>query len=100
MDKQDFRMGWNAKGTVMRDLTDKRWIYGKGFVFLVTGSIAILILIMKHPEPETVILIAIAVFSFMRFYYFAFYVISNYVDGRYRFSGIISFFRYFLTRNR
>jgi hypothetical protein len=46
-------------------------------------------------------LLVISVWSFCRFYYFAFYVIEHYVDSGYRFSGLWSFAVYLLRlRNR
>jgi hypothetical protein len=43
-------------------------------------------------------LLAITIWCFCRSYYFAFYVIEHYVDPGYRFSGLGSFLRYFLSR--
>jgi hypothetical protein len=38
------------------------------------------------------------VWSFCRFYYFAFYVIEHYVDPSYRFSGLLSFALYLIQK--
>ena len=49
-------------------------------------------------SDTTGLLLAIAVWSFCRLYYFAFYVIENYVDDSYRFSGLWSFVKYLWNR--
>ena len=43
-------------------------------------------------------LLVIAIWSFCRFYYFAFYVIEHYVDPTYRFAGLSSFLKYLIGR--
>ncbi len=83
----------------MRDLKDKRWIYLKGFLFLVMGLMASAILIIECPTWKTAGMLALAVWCFARFYYFAFYVIEHYVDKGYKFSGLGSFIMY-LCRGR
>jgi hypothetical protein len=55
---------------------------------------------MEAPTLRTAALLAIAVWSFCRFYYFAFYVIEHYVDPSFRFSGLGDFLRYWWTRRR
>jgi hypothetical protein len=82
----------------MKDITDPTWIKVKGLLFLVMGFAALALLILDNPTWKTVLLLLLAVWSFCRFYYFAFYVIEHYVDPNYRFSGLISFLRYFLRR--
>src|SRR4051794_22960546 len=82
----------------MADLKNPRWIYAKGFLFLLTGTVASALLICEHPTWPVVGLLAVAVWSFARFYYFTFYVIEHYVDPGYRFAGLWSFARYLLRR--
>ena len=82
----------------MKDLTSPTWIKVKGLLFLVMGSAATALLILDNPTWKTVLLLLLAVWSFCRFYYFAFYVIEHYVDAGYRFSGLLSFLRYLLRR--
>ncbi len=79
------------------DLKDSRLIYLKGFLFLFMGTAAVAILLVEHPEVRFALLLGIAIWSFCRFYYFAFYVISHYVDDRFKFAGLISFAEYLLT---
>jgi len=85
---------------MMGDLTDPRLILAKGFLFLVAGALASALLILQNPTFRTAILLCVAIWSFCRFYYFAFYVIEHYVDGRFRFSGLWSFAAFLLERWR
>ena len=82
----------------MRNLKSSRAIYAKGLLFLVIGMAAAGLVVLENPTPKTGLLLAIAVWSFCRFYYFAFYVIEHYLDESYRFSGLWSFARYVLRQ--
>jgi len=84
----------------MKDLTNPAWIKVKGLLFLLTGLAAGILIFLDNPTWKTAVLIALAVWSFCRFYYFAFYVIEKYVDPGYKFSGLISFARYLLQKRR
>ena len=75
----------------MSDLKSPRLIIAKGFLFLLCGMLAAGLLLYEHPTLRVGVLLVLAVWCFSRFYYFAFYVIEKYVDGRYRFSGLGSF---------
>lgn len=83
---------------MLGDLKNSRIIIAKGFLFLFTGCIAVGLLIVDHPDVRTGLLLVITVWSFCRFYYFAFYFIQHYVDPSYRFSGLTSFLRYLWNR--
>jgi hypothetical protein len=82
----------------MADLKNPKLIYAKGFLFLFAGVLAGGIVIADHPTLRTAALLALCVWSFARFYYFAFYVIEHYVDRSYRFASLTSLARYLLTR--
>ena len=84
----------------MKVLTDPRWIKVKGILFLILGILSAGLILYERFEVRTAILLSIVVWSFCRFYYFAFYVIEHYVDSRYRFSGLCSFVRYMLTNRQ
>ena len=84
----------------MGDLKDPRLIYLKGFLFLVTGILAASLILIESPTIRTAFLLGIAIWSFCRLYYFMFYVIEKYVDGKYRFSGIHSFLLYLLRERK
>ena len=83
----------------MRDLTSPAWIKAKGGLFLLLGLLAAGLIFVQHPTWQIAALLAIAVWAFCRFYYFAFYVIEQYVDPTFRFSGLLSFARYLIRRN-
>lgn len=80
----------------MKDLQSKRLILGKGWLFLFQGLLAGGLLLWACPSWTNAALLGIALWSFCRFYYFAFYVIEHYVDPSFRFAGLWHFFRYSL----
>ena len=82
----------------MKNLTNARWIKLKGILFLLLGMLSAASLLHEHPTLSAAFLIAAAVWSFCRFYYFAFYVIEHYVDPSYRFSGLLSFAAYLIQK--
>ena len=84
----------------MKDLTSSFWIKFKGLMFLVIGIVAAVLIFLDNPTWRTTVLLAVAIWSFCRFYYFAFYVIEKYVDPGYKFSGLFSFVKYLLQRRR
>jgi hypothetical protein len=78
------------------DLTSPRWIKFKGFLFLLLGTVAAGLILLEHPSWRVGLLLGVTIWSFCRFYYFAFYVIEKYVDPSFRFAGLSSFVRYFI----
>jgi len=82
----------------MKTLTDVRWIGFKGLLFLFLGLLSATLLFFEHPSLRVALLTVIAVWSFCRFYYFAFYVIEHYVDPSYKFSGLLSFAVYLIQK--
>lgn len=84
----------------MKDLSNPFWIKLKGLLFLFIGIAAAILLFLDSPTLRTAVLLVIAIWSFCRFYYFAFYVIEKYVDPGYKFSGLLSFARYLFQRRR
>jgi hypothetical protein len=82
----------------MKNLTSPAMIKLKGILFLLIGLMAALLLILEQPTLKVGVLLAVCIWCFCRFYYFAFYVIQNYVDPSYRFSGLWSFACYMMKR--
>ena len=80
--------------SLTRDLQSSRVIYIKGFLFVAMAILSSVILIAKTMRWDVGLLLAITVWASCRAYYFAFYVIEKYVDGEYRFSGLIDFLWY------
>jgi len=84
----------------MKALTNPAWIKAKGFLFLFLGLLSATLLFSEHPTLRVALLLILAVWCFCRFYYFAFYVIEHYADPNYRFSGLLSFARYWIRKQR
>jgi hypothetical protein len=83
---------------IMKDLTSATWIKVKGILFLLIGLVSAALILLDDLNWKTAALLALAIWSFCRFYYFAFYVIEKYVDPTYKFSGLFSFVKYLLKR--
>ena len=84
----------------MADLTDPRLIKLKGLLFLFLGLLSAGLLLFHAPDFTVALLLGIAIWSFCRFYYFAFYVIQHYVDPGFKFAGLWDFARYLLRRKK
>ena len=84
----------------MEDLKNRKLIWCKGGLFLLLGIGSSILLVLQAPTLSVCLLLLLSVWAFCRAYYFAFYVIEHYVDPDYRFSGLISFARYALRKNR
>jgi len=82
----------------MTDLKNPTIIWLKGLLFLVLGILASALLLFESPNLRVAVLLAIAIWAFCRSYYFAFYVIEHYVDGSYKYAGLVSFVRYMVRR--
>jgi hypothetical protein len=83
----------------MKQLTNPRWITAKGMLFLFLGLGSGTLLFLERPTAKVGLLLAVAVWSFCRFYYFAFYVMQNYVDASYKFTGLLSLARHWIEKN-
>lgn len=84
----------------MKDLSNPFWIKLKGILFLLIGIVAVVLIFLDNPRWQTGGLLIVAIWSFCRFYYFAFYVIEKYVDSQYKFSGLIDFAKYLFKRRK
>ena len=84
----------------MKDLSNPFWIKLKGLLFLLIGVTAAVLVLLDNLKWQTAGLLALAIWSFCRAYYFAFYVIEKYVDPGYKFSGLISFVKYFFQSRK
>ena len=82
----------------MADIKSPTVIWIKGVLFLLLGVLASVLLVLHAPNVTVALLLCLSVWAFCRFYYFAFYVIEHYVDADYRFSGLLSFLRYALSK--
>jgi hypothetical protein len=84
----------------MKELTRPGWIKLKGVLFLLLGFGSATLLFFERPTLRVAALLAVAIWSFCRFYYFAFYVLERYVDPSFRFSGLAAFARHLFTTSR
>jgi len=85
---------------MLGDLQSKRLIHLKGWLFLFLGLLSASILIAETLSWKISFLLLLSIWSFCRFYYYAFYVIEKYTDPQFKFAGILSFLRYFLSKKR
>ncbi|MCX7008929.1 MAG: hypothetical protein NTY53_17065 [Kiritimatiellaeota bacterium] len=79
------------------DLKNPKWMYLKATLFILIGTICFTVVLLENRTLTTAALLVLMVWAFCRAYYFAFYVIEKYIAPDFRFSGLLSFFRY-LTR--
>ncbi len=82
------------------DIKSPRLLYLKGVLFLFAGIFAAGLLLAESPTLRSTALLLTCIWCFSRAYYFAFYVIEHYVDPTYRFSGLLEFLRYAVTKRR
>ena len=91
---------YGTQGGNVTDLESKQLIYLKGFLFLVILLASAGLLYARSPALATACLLALVIWSAARLYYFMFYVIEKYVDGAFRFSGILPFLRYLVAKRK
>lgn len=84
----------------MADLKNSRVIKLKSILFLLLGILSSALLLVHAPDIRIALLLLIAIWSFCRFYYFAFYVIQHYVDPGFKFAGLWDFTRYLIGRKK
>ena len=84
----------------MADIEDSRLLYVKGGLFVLAGTLACCLILLEYPSWKLALLLALAIWAFARAYCFAFYVVQHYVDGEYRFAGLLHFLLYCLARRR
>ena len=84
----------------MRDLRSPNSIKWKAVLFLFLGLLSSVLLLLYAPMLRIFVLLILAIWSFCRFYYFAFYVIEHYIDPSFRFSGLFSVGHYLLSQGR
>ena len=83
------------------DLTYKRWIIAKGFLFaLLAAMTGLLIVLVEFPQAQRALLLGICVWAACRFYYFLFHVLHAYVDPSLPSAGVIDLLKQLLKRRR
>jgi len=73
-------------------------IYLKGALFLLLLAASSVLVIVLDSTMYRLPCLVIVIWSSARLYYFCFYVIENYVDENYRFSGLFSFCCYLFRK--
>lgn len=84
----------------MTDISNPRLLYFKGAMFVLGGAMASGLILLESPSLRTAALLGLSIWCFARAYYFAFYVIEHYVDGEYRYAGLVDFFAWSWKRFR
>ncbi|MBN2845755.1 MAG: hypothetical protein JXQ25_07210 [Deltaproteobacteria bacterium] len=82
----------------MGDLKKPWQMYLKAILFLLIALFAAAIIVARDPAWETCLLLVLLAWSSARAYYFAFYVIENYIDEDYKFSGLTSLISYLISQ--
>ena len=82
----------------MCDITSPVLIHPKGWLFLAILIFSIALLLFQLASWESVLLLILVVWSSARFYYYLFYVIENYIDPEYKFSGVLSALRFMTVK--
>lgn len=83
----------------MKPIESKKLIIIKGFLFLLAGVLASALFLLENFSWKRFLFLLLIIWTFCRFYYFMFYVIEKYVDGEYKFSGIVSFLFYLFKKS-
>jgi len=85
---------------MLGDIQSHRLIHIKGWLFLFLGVFSAGLLVAETMDLKLTLLLLISIWSFCRFYYYAFYVIEKYTDANFKYAGIGSFLRYLISRKR
>ena len=76
----------------------KKLIYLKAVLFLIIGLVGFLYCWLTNFNLIFLVMLLITIWAWCRLYYFCFYVITNYVDDKYKFAGIIDFLHYLFKK--
>ena len=82
----------------MGDLEKPGWMYLKAVCFFLIIIVASVILLLDSFSWMKLGLLLLIVWSSARLYYFIFYVIGNYIDEDYKFSGVMDFLKYLIRK--
>jgi hypothetical protein len=76
------------------------WLWIKGGLFVAIGCLCLVFVAMVTQSMQLVAVCCLAIWAFCRAYYFAFYVIENYIDPKFRFAGLLSVLGYFVDKDQ
>jgi len=83
----------------MADLKNPLWMHLKAALFLCILLISFALILLESPHLRILALLCLLTWSSARLYYYCFYVIENYIDPQFRFSGLFSVLQYLLRRS-
>ena len=78
----------------MANIESPFWLWIKGGLFVAIGCLCLVFVAMVTQSVQLVAVCCLAIWAFCRAYYFAFYVIENYIDPKFRFAGLLSVLGY------
>ncbi len=84
----------------MANIESPFWLWIKGGLFVAIGCLCLVFVAMVTQSVQVVAVCCLAIWAFCRAYYFAFYVIENYIDPKFRFAGLLSVLGYFLDKDQ
>lgn len=84
----------------MTDIRDPQLLWLKFALFVLLGLLALGVALVLFPSLQLALLMAVMIWAFCRAYYFAFYVVEHYIDGNYRFAGLLSLVHYAWSSRR
>jgi hypothetical protein len=76
----------------------KKLMYLKAVLFLVIGIFGFLYCWLTNFNLTFFSMLVLTIWAWSRLYYFVFYVITNYIDSKYKFSGIMDFVYYLFKK--
>lgn len=82
----------------MSDIKSPKVLKLKGLMFLFLGLASGALLLSDSFSLKNLTLLLICIWSFSRFYYFAFYVLEHYADPKFRYAGLMDLFGYLMGR--
>ena len=86
------------KLVLFQDLKSKSLIYLKALLFLFLLIVGVMLNLQETSLTLQIVSLVVIVWSSARFYYFVFYVMENYVNENYKFSGIFSLLWFWIKR--
>lgn len=82
----------------MADLKKTSLIHLKGFLFFVILAVSSTGILIQYFNFLTLFFLCLVIWSSARLYYYFFYVIENYVDSAFKFSGLFSAIKYLFLK--
>ena len=84
----------------MSDLKSSKLMYLKAALFVTIATASAALLLFENPSIRTGLLVALFGWASARAYYFLFYVIQTYIDGDFKYSGIVSCLKHLASKKR